>query len=91
MCAAVNVHSHMFEYICMSMYAWIHIHTYMWPLEDDNRYLHYSISIVCVEAGYHADPGAHRFAFVLLYLRILGTSFLRNGMYSMCVLCGSEN
>lgn len=60
-CAAVYAHSHMFEYTCMSMYAWIHMHMYMWPLEDDNRYLPHSSSVFCVEAGFHADPGAHRF------------------------------
>ena len=58
MCAAVYVHLHMFEYTCMSVYAWIPMHTCMWPLEDDNRYLPHSSSVFCVEAGYHADPGA---------------------------------
>ena len=57
-CAALYVHLHMFEYRCVSMYAWIHMHTCRWPLEDDNRYLPHSISVFCVEAGYRGDPGA---------------------------------
>lgn len=43
------------------MCAYIHVHMCMWLLENNRRCLPHPSSTLCIDVGYHADPGFHRF------------------------------